>query len=375
MGRHKKVQSKIQPQNGQQDETTSDCHKCGVSHFTSIRGRTVERTTTRVPSQYRCKLQSCYLGTVLIPCRLASATTISLDAIYNNIFIKIIDARNINYDQNINYSIEQLLAFPSAIIDITSNSLPEQLVERAGIDCMFNLMNYLEFLQLNFNINNINNSNNMIAVINVPNLENAFYTGSYMVFGTGKDYFSPLTCSDVTAHELTHGLVQTTCGLVYQGESGALNESISDCIATSFEFFLYNKYNNDEDKSNDIIGIPDWFIGEDIVKAGKKMLRDMICPNSCNQPQIYLGQFWASTTASYDYGGVHINSGVINHLFYQISQKIGLHEATQLLYRVMKRLGPKSNFRDFANILIAVSYCEHSQQLLECLEMVNLTGN
>ena len=33
---------------------------------------------------------------------------------------------------------------------------------------------------------------------------------------------------DVIAHELTHGVTQYTSNLVYQGQSGALNESFSD---------------------------------------------------------------------------------------------------------------------------------------------------
>ena len=33
---------------------------------------------------------------------------------------------------------------------------------------------------------------------------------------------------DVIAHELTHGVTETTANLVYRGQSGALNESFSD---------------------------------------------------------------------------------------------------------------------------------------------------
>ena len=33
---------------------------------------------------------------------------------------------------------------------------------------------------------------------------------------------------DVAAHEVTHGVTATTAGLLYTGQSGALNESFSD---------------------------------------------------------------------------------------------------------------------------------------------------
>src|SRR5262249_24433510 len=40
---------------------------------------------------------------------------------------------------------------------------------------------------------------------------------------------------DVTAHELTHAVTSSTADLVYQNESGALNESMSDIMGSSCE--------------------------------------------------------------------------------------------------------------------------------------------
>ena len=64
--------------------------------------------------------------------------------------------------------------------------------------------------------------------------DNAFWDGDQLVFGDGDgtvfDRFTkPL---DVTAHEFTHGVTQFTAGLTYQGQSGALNESVSDVFAS-----------------------------------------------------------------------------------------------------------------------------------------------
>ena len=39
-------------------------------------------------------------------------------------------------------------------------------------------------------------------------------------------------------HELTHGVTQNESGLRYEGESGALNESISDCFGAAFNQWL-----------------------------------------------------------------------------------------------------------------------------------------
>lgn len=322
------------------------------------------------------KLQSAYLGYVNIPCSIsADRTLVKLKCAYNRIAIKILDARKIGFDVNKNYSIEELLIKPVAEINVEQNKFPEPLTERCGVDVMFNLFNFLDFIQKRFNIVNINDKREIIAVINVPDLDNAYYNGSYMVFGTGKDMFTPLTCSDVIAHELSHGLIHSTCNLFYQGESGALNESISDCIACAFEFYLYDRYNGDSDNTNDIIGTADWFIGEDIAKTGKKMLRNMVNPSDCGQPNKYHGTGWINVTSNIDNGGVHINSGVPNKLFYLISLKIGIVESIQLVYRVMIRLGSKSNFHDYASLLCSLVHCENLNAVLESLEIVNLHSN
>ena len=64
---------------------------------------------------------------------------------------------------------------------------------------------------------------------------NAFWDGAQMVFGDGDgEIFGNFTGSiDVTGHELTHGVTQYTANLSYEGQSGALNESISDVFAHS----------------------------------------------------------------------------------------------------------------------------------------------
>src|SRR5947207_15848414 len=60
--------------------------------------------------------------------------------------------------------------------------------------------------------------------------DNAFWDGRQMVYGDGdRVLFDRFTkCIDVVGHELTHGVTQYTAGLSYHGQSGALNESISD---------------------------------------------------------------------------------------------------------------------------------------------------
>lgn len=96
------------------------------------------------------------------------------------------------------------------------------------------------------------------------NYNNAFWNGSYVVFGDGdQQIFRELTSLDVVGHELTHGVTDFTSNLMYQNESGALNESFSDVIGSSIEFYA------------DVRGLepavtlsPDWLIGEDFDLRG-----------------------------------------------------------------------------------------------------------
>lgn len=129
------------------------------------------------------------------------------------------------------------------------------------------------------------------------NYVNAFWDGSRMTFGDGNTTYKPLTTLDITSHEITHGLTQYTANLVYQNESGALNESFSDIFGTAVEWFA------DSTKGN-------WTIGEDIGSA----FRNMLNPKAYSDPNTYRGTYWYTGTA--DNGGVHINSGVQNHWYY-----------------------------------------------------------
>ena len=66
------------------------------------------------------------------------------------------------------------------------------------------------------------------------NYDNAFWDGEQMVFGDGDgeiflDFTLPV---DVIGHELTHGVTQYTANLEYFGQSGALNESVSDVFGS-----------------------------------------------------------------------------------------------------------------------------------------------
>jgi thermolysin len=175
------------------------------------------------------------------------------------------------------------------------------------------------------------------------NYNNAFWNGTNMTYGDGDgSTFTPLVSLDVAGHEITHGVTEKTAGLVYSGESGALNESFSDIFGTMVEF------------SSGVNG--DYLIGEDIytpATAGDA-LRSMSNPASAGDPDHYSKRY----TGTSDNGGVHTNSGIPNHVFYLLAEGgtnrtsglsvagIGRAKAAAIFYRTLTvYLTPSANFK------------------------------
>jgi bacillolysin len=173
------------------------------------------------------------------------------------------------------------------------------------------------------------------------NYNNAFWNGQQMVYGDGdgSTFVSLSGGLDVIAHELTHAVTDTTADLIYQNESGAINESMSDIFGTLVE---YDANNN-----------PDWEIGEDIYTPNKSgdALRSMSDPAKYGDPDHYSVRY----TGTQDNGGVHINSGIGNKAAYLLSQGgthygvkvtgIGTAKTGKIYYRALTQyLTPSSNY-------------------------------
>ncbi|CAB3806895.1 hypothetical protein LMG28614_06493 [Paraburkholderia ultramafica] len=186
------------------------------------------------------------------------------------------------------------------------------------------------------------------------NFDNAFWNGQQMVYGDGDgQLFSEFYKSpDVIGHELTHGVTQYESGLSYEGESGALNESISDVFGAVFNQWV-NNWAVTETKG--------WLIGAGIMGQralanGKTCLRDMLEPaaDHCLSAQ----------PASYEHfdptADVHINSGIPNRAFAALAQAAGGNawdRALKVWYAVCTGgdLHSNATFVDFAQLTIAKS--------------------
>ncbi|MBV9963705.1 MAG: M4 family metallopeptidase [Parafilimonas sp.] len=218
--------------------------------------------------------------------------------------------------------------------DYTSTSANWNLTgfDQAAMDAHFGVEQTYNYYFQTFGRNSYDNQGTALySYVNDPTyLDNAFWDGSAMNFNK-RSNGDPggVTGIDVTGHELTHGVTQETCGLDYFNESGAINESLSDIMGKSVQFFA---------KPTDI----NWLLSNDM----NWIIRDMSNPNAEGQPDTYKGTLWY--TGGGDNGGVHYNSGVGNFMFYLLvtggtgtndkgnSYKVkgvGLAKADQIIYR------------------------------------------
>ncbi|GAA4750859.1 hypothetical protein GCM10023350_40080 [Nocardioides endophyticus] len=132
---------------------------------------------------------------------------------------------------------------------------------------------------------------------------NAFWNGSQMYYGQGY-----AGADDVVGHEITHGFTERNSGLFYWGQSGAMNESISDIIGEIV------------DHRHGVESDADWNLGEDI-PGYPTGLRNMKDPTLKGDPDKTSSTHYVQDSYTYpDNDGVHTNSGVGNKTAYLISQ-------------------------------------------------------
>jgi len=231
--------------------------------------------------------------------------------------------------------------------------------DNAALDAHWGVEKTYDYFKNTFNRNSYDGNGTLLRsyVHYSSNYDNAGWTGSEMIYGDGATSFRPLTSFDVTAHELGHGVCSSSAALLYQRESGALNEAFSDIWGAAAEYTYAPQKQT-------------WQIGEDIAKNSPYYLRSMSNPKTASQPDTYKGTNWYPATVeegcvtpsswTNDNCGVHYNSGVINHWFYILSvgksgtndlgkqysvNGISIEKAAKIAYRLETvYLTPNSNF-------------------------------
>lgn len=189
--------------------------------------------------------------------------------------------------------------------------------------------------------------------------DNAFWNGQQMVYGDGDEdlpesqrLFNRFTASiDIIGHELTHGVTEYEAKLAYFGQSGALNESMSDVFGS-----LVKQYQRKQTAAE-----ADWIIGEGLFTSNIHGvgIRSMKAPGTAyddpiigKDPQPAHMKDYVNTVE--DNGGVHINSGIPNHAFYITALEIGGYaweRAGNIWYIALRdKLTAASDFQQAADL-------------------------
>nr|MBV6630799.1 M4 family metallopeptidase [Oceanococcus sp. HetDA_MAG_MS8] len=205
------------------------------------------------------------------------------------------------------------------------------------------------------------------------NCPNAYWNGDSTNYCPGFD------TDDVVSHEWSHAYTEFTHGLIYQYQSGALNEAYSDIFGE-----MYDLVNGIEGPLGVTLlegeyfenGGSRWVLGEDLSElAAGLLLRDMWDPDNFGANVPILGIPILSTPSpgsvissenyfcgTGDGGGVHTNSGVPNHAFAMLVDgksfngvdipAIGMTRAAHIYFHAMVNYQiPSTNFADHADAL------------------------
>ena len=206
----------------------------------------------------------------------------------------------------------------------------------------------------------------MLTVNNDPGIDcpNANWNG------TSTNYCSGVTGDDTVAHEWGHAYTEYTNNLIYQWQSGALNEAYSDIWGEVVD--LINGRGSDApgglrtaggcstfgNGSPSVDASYRWLSGEDD-PAFNGAIRDLWAPTCYGDPgKLTDPEYHCDTT---DGGGVHTNSGVPNHAFAlvvdggtyngQTVTGLGIDKAARIYWEAQNIMTASSNFEDHADAL------------------------
>lgn len=274
------------------DEDTRACAKHDLEHITKIQAKYQE--TQGIAAEPKT------LATLAAP----SEAKTTYRAVY--------DAHNDQDEDNLPGTVVRVEG-QKAVGDAAAN----QAYDNAG--------NVLSFYLDVFGWKSIDNNNqNVVSSVHFGrNYENAFWDPeiAQMVYGDGHDFLGNFTNAvDVIGHELTHAVTEHTSPLDYTGQSGALNEHVSD----TFGIMVKQRV------QNETAAEADWLIGEECLMPGVKgvALRSMKAPGTAyNDPRFgkdpQPDNFKDYEATDDDNGGVHLYSGIPNKAFYLASVAFG----------------------------------------------------
>ncbi|KAI1819469.1 metalloprotease [Xylaria intraflava] len=245
---------------------------------------------------------------------------------------------------------------PGTVLRIEGQKAVSDLAANQAFD---NAGNVLRFYKEIFNWDSIDNKNeNVISSVHFGKAyENAFWDPeiAQMVYGDGHEFLGHFTNAvDVIGHELTHAVTEHTSPLNYTGQSGALNEHVSDAFGIMVKQWVQNETADEAD----------WLIGEECLMPGVKgvALRSMKAPGTAYNDRRFGRDPQPDNFKDYrpvndDNGGVHLYSGIPNKAFYLASVAFGGYsweKAGRIWWETMMsgQIPARCNFIQFADVTV-----------------------
>ncbi|WP_226581273.1 M4 family metallopeptidase [Halobacillus litoralis] len=198
--------------------------------------------------------------------------------------------------------------YPGELLSSTSTTFSDD----EGVSAHYLATSVYEYYKNEYNRNSFDNNGQQVKSVvhawdssSTNDPENWFNAAS-VNDGAMLIYGDPLAGAyDVAGHEFTHAVTSSESDLIYSGQSGALNEAISDIFGVAIE-------------KNVNGGTFNWTIGE---QSGQ-IFRSMSDPSSIqfSSTLVYPDDYNDYQELSYDNGGVHFNSSIINKAAYLMAE-------------------------------------------------------
>ncbi|MGW3044190.1 M4 family metallopeptidase [Kitasatospora sp. NPDC001159] len=184
------------------------------------------------------------------------------------------------------------------------------------------------------------------AVVNVTSqgkgLTNAYWGKERMTYGSGNDKYYPFAVAlDVAGHEMTHGVVEKTAGLVSRDQPDALNEALADYFGNAVEATA--------------LGIPMTdpraaLLGESLCRTGTQ--------EACAERRLDTGRTTVNDYVGFPVGftadASHDNSAIMSGALWDIRRTLDPLLADRLVYRALAEyLTPLDTFVDARDAVLA----------------------
>lgn len=205
----------------------------------------------------------------------------------------------------------------------------------------------------------------------------------YAVFGDMMDFHSSNSCStspgdrhtiakymtvlqfgkdaslsyDLVGHEYTHSVERSISGMIYENQSGAIMEALSDIFGEMFEVWATSAVQDEAGIWHGTLdGSCDWALSGSRNFADPALSMLDLKSNPC--PRSMYDQYYCSGPD--DRGGVHNNSTVVSHAAYLMSmgidgsdsyEKLNNYDLVQLFYKAMFSLPSDCTFFQFRTVV------------------------